>query len=83
MATYTVEQIKQAVKLLSYLSAAQRPTVATPPRSSGHPTTSLLEEYADFVFLVEVGPEFSLDTIHHTIGKGPHSSTLSPEPTAF
>ena len=32
---------------------------------------------------MEVGPEWSLDTTEHTIGKGLHSSTLSTESTAF
>ena len=34
-------------------------------------------------FPVEVGPEWSLETISHDIGKAPHSSTLSSESTAF
>ena len=73
----------QAVCLLTYLRSAQQPTVAAPPRSAAHPTTSLLEDYAYNGFLLEVGPEWSLATILHAIKKGPHSSTIYMESMAF
>ena len=42
-----------------------------------------MEDYADNGFPAEVGPERSLETIRKSIGKGPYSSNLSPESTAF
>ena len=54
-----------------------------PTRSVGHLATPLVDDYSANGLLVEVGPEWSLNTILHTIGKGTHSSTLSPESTAF
>ena len=54
--TSPAEQIVQAVCLLAYLSSAQQPTIATPPRSVGHTDTALLEDYAADGFPVEVGP---------------------------
>ena len=43
----------------------------------------LLEDYVDNSFPVEVGPEWSLETIRNAIGNRPHYSTLSPESIAF
>ena len=42
-----------------------------------------MEDYAASNFPVEVGPEWSLETIRNAIGKGTHSSTPPPESTAF
>ena len=77
------EHITQAECLLTYLKSVQPLTVAAPPRAAGHPTTALLEDYAANVFPVEVGLKWSLEPIRHAIGKGPHSSTLSLDSTAF
>ena len=69
--------------LLTYISPAQQLTVPAPPQALVHPAMDLLEGYMANGFPVVVGPEWSLETISHDIGKAPHSSTLSSESTAF
>ena len=77
------EHIAQMADLLTYITSTQKLTVVAPLRALGHPATALLEEYAANGFQVEVGSEWSLKTIQHTTGNGPHSSTLSSDSTAF
>ena len=79
----TAEQIAQAADLLTYISPALQLTVAAPPRVFGRHSTALLEDYTDNGFPVEVRPKWSLKTIWYSIGKGPHSSTLSLKSTDF
>ena len=81
-ATSMVNQISQAICLLTYRISVQQLTIPAPLRSAGHPATALLNNYASNGFPVEVVPEWSLTTIRNSIKKGTHSSTLSPESTA-
>ena len=81
--SYTAEQISQSADLLTYLRSAQQLTVTIPPRYVGHTATALLEDYTVNGFPAEFGLEWSLETIRHAIGKGPHYSTLSLDSTAF
>ena len=77
------EHISQADEILTYIRLMQQPTVLALPQSLCHPATGLLEDYADNGLPVEVKLERSLETIRKAIGKGPYSSTLSPESTDF
>ena len=61
----------------------QRPTDAPPFASAGHLDTPLLQEYASHGFHVEVGPKWSLSSIHETISTVPHTSTLTPSAITF
>ena len=82
-ASSTAEQIAQTDGLITYIRLVQKLTVAAPFQDLGHPATGLLENYEANGLPVEFGPEWSLETIWTAIGKGPHSSTLSPESTDF
>ena len=79
----TCTEISRVASLLAYIFSAQYPTVAPPPASAGHSDTPLLQEYASHGFPMEVGPEWSLPTIHKAIATGPHTSTLISTATAF
>ena len=74
----TAEHINQADDLITYLSLVQQINFSAPTQAAGYPATALLEHYATNGFLVEVGPEWSLNTTRNAIDKGTHYSTLSP-----
>ena len=71
-----------ATSITDYLRAQQHQTFQAPAIGT-HPAASLLQSYATQGFPADAGPDWPLASIKAGIKLGPHTSTLTPEATAF
>ena len=79
----TLESLEKPLYLTSFIASRQRGTLGALPEAVQHPEEPLLQKYVDKSIPLHTVLDWKQWDLERAIAKGPHTSTCTPEMTAF